>query len=221
MQSAHSVDLEATRAAVASVARELATAGLVLGSAGNVSARVGDLLAITPTGAELITVATDDITVIDLDGAVVGDGRAPTSELDLHLGAYRRYGAGAVVHTHSPAATALACVLDELPCIHYGMLALGGDVRVAPYRTFGTRELAEVTLDALEGRSAALMANHGTLTIGDDISHAMAGSRLLEWAAQLYINAASVGTPRRLSRNDLDAVREAILARSDASAQPA
>ena len=69
---------------------------------------------------------------------------APTSELDLHLGVYRRYDAGAVVHTHAPMATALSCVLDELPCVHYQMLLLGGTVPVAPYETFGTPELARV-----------------------------------------------------------------------------
>src|SRR3954453_13853779 len=150
----------AARGQVAAASRRLATDGLVLGTAGKVSARAGEHVAITPTGAELAPLTADDVTVVALNGAVVAGTLAPTSEVDLHLDVYRRYDAGAVVHTHAPMATALSCVLDELPCVHYQMLLLGGAVPVAPYATFGTPELAEAVLEALEGRSAALMANH-------------------------------------------------------------
>src|SRR5829696_7446025 len=147
--------LDRERDEVAAAGRALAAAGLVLGTAGNVSARNGDRVAITPTGAQLASLEADDVAVVGLDdGMVVAGSLAPTSELDLHLGVYRRYGAGAVVHTHAPAATALSCVLEhELPCVHYGMLMLGGSVRVAPYATFGTPELAESVLEALEGKT--------------------------------------------------------------------
>ncbi|MGO9751894.1 MAG: class II aldolase/adducin family protein [Solirubrobacteraceae bacterium] len=206
-------DLGAVRAAVAEASRLLAGAGLVLGSAGNVSARAGQLVAVTPTGAELAMLEADDITLVDLAGAVTGGTLAPTSELDLHLAIYRRYGAGAVVHTHAPYATAIACVLEELPCVHYAMLDLGGAVRVAPYRTFGTPELAAVVLAALEGRTAALMSNHGTLALGEDIEHAVRRSQLLEWACTLYWRAGSLGTPRTLDERQLDEVSAAIEAR--------
>ena len=135
-----------------------------------------------------------------MDLARWGAGRelAPTSELALHLGVYDRYGAGAVVHTHAPIATALACVLDELPCIHYQMLLLGGEVRVAPYRTFGTPELADVTLDALEGKTAALMANHGAIAYAGTTSSTRWSRRcLLEWACGGVL-ARRLGTPRVL-----------------------
>jgi L-fuculose-phosphate aldolase len=138
---------------------------------------------------------------------VVEGSLAPTSEIALHLGVYRRYGAGAVVHTHAPVATALSIVVDELPCVHYEMLALGGAIRVAPYRTFGTPELAEGVLDALEGRSAALMANHGAITFGDDLAQAVERAHLLEAMCELYWRAAALGEPRALSADDLDAVR--------------
>src|SRR5438270_137141 len=154
--------LGSEREEVAAACRRLAAEGLVLGTAGNVSARAGKHVAISATGAALADATPDQITVVDLEGQVVDGQLAPTSELDLHLGVYRRYDAGAVVHTHAPMATALACVLeDELPCVHYQMLLLGGTVRVAPYRTFGTPELAESVIEALDGRTAALMANHG------------------------------------------------------------
>src|SRR4030081_653524 len=134
------------REQVATAARGLAQAGLVLGTAGNVSARCDQHVAVTPSGRTLASLEPEQVTVVDLDGRVIDGKLAPTSELDLHLGVYRRYGAGAVVHTHAPMATALSCVLDEVPCVHYSMLLLGGSVRVAPYATFGTPELAASVL---------------------------------------------------------------------------
>ena len=190
--------LAVAREQVAETSRRLAAAGLVRGTSGNVSARVDDRVAISPTGCVLAELAVDDVTVVDLDGGVVEGALAPTSELDLHLGVYRRYEAGAVVHTHAPVATALSCVIDELPCVHYEMLLLGGTVRVAPYRTFGTPELAESVLDALEGRTAALMANHGTLVYAGDLAQAERATQLLEWAAEMYWRAKVFGEPRVL-----------------------
>ena len=138
----------------------------MIGTAGNLSVRAGDSVVVTPTGCVLSEVGPDEMTVVDLDGEVQ-DGGPPTSELGLHLGVYERFEwAGAVVHTHSPMATAVGCVLDELPPIHYQMLALGGPVRVAPYATFGSDELHANVLAALEGHTAALMQNHGALTCG-------------------------------------------------------
>ncbi len=192
--------LEADKEAVAAAARRLAADGLVLGSAGNVSLLRDGLVAVTPTGAVLSQARAEDVAVVDLDGQRVDGRLAPTSELPLHLGAYARYGAGAVVHTHAPTATALSCVLDELPVIHYQMATLGGAVRVAPYATFGTQELADLTLDALADRSAVLMSNHGTLCIGADLPAALEHSLLLEWAATLYWRAAALKPPRTLDR---------------------
>jgi L-fuculose-phosphate aldolase len=213
MESASTAD--AAREQVAAASRRLAAEGLVLGTAGNVSARGGEHVAITPTGAELASLTANDVTVVALNGAVVAGTLAPTSEIDLHLGVYRRYDAGAVVHTHAPMATALACVLeDELPCVHYAMLALGGSVPVAPYRTFGTAELADVVLDALEGKTAALMANHGAIAWAADVDKAVEQSLLLEWACGVYWRAAQVGTPRALSADQQRDVVAAALERS-------
>jgi L-fuculose-phosphate aldolase len=205
--------LGSERQRVADAARQLAADGLVLGTAGNVSERSGDLVAVTPTGAVLEQVTADDVVVVDLDGALVDGDLAPTSELGLHLGAYRRYEVGAVVHAHSPFGTALACVVDELPVIHYQMLALGGAVRVAPYATFGSTELAELTLDALTDRTAALMSNHGTIALGADATAALDTARLLEWACTMYWRAASLGAPRTLDTGQLQAVIDTIAAR--------
>jgi L-fuculose-phosphate aldolase len=205
--------LDAAREAVAAAARRLAAEGLVLGTAGNVSARAGELVAVTPTGAVLAELDPEAVVVVDLDGQTVHGDYAPTSEIALHLGAYRRYEAGAVVHAHSPVGTALACVLDELPLVHYQMLALGGAIRVAPYATFGTTELAEVTLDALEGRAAALMANHGMIALGSDLDGAVEHALLLEWASDLYWRAAALGRPRTLDQRQAQDFVDALTAR--------
>lgn len=198
--------LHLEREQVAAGARRLAAAGLVTGTSGNVSVRSGDHVAVTPTGAALATLEPEQVAVVDLEGRQVDGDLAPTSEADLHLGVYRRYGAGAVVHTHAPVATALGCVLDELPCVHYEMLALGGTVRVAPYATFGTPELADAVLEALDGRTAALMANHGAVTLGTDLDAAIRATELLEWACTLYWRAAAVGEPRALDAGQRQAV---------------
>ncbi|MFE7174676.1 class II aldolase/adducin family protein [Streptomyces sp. NPDC057616] len=208
------------RAAVADACRRLGAEGLLIGTAGNVSVRVGERVAITATGAVLARLSPDQVTVVDLDGNIVDGSLEPTSELDLHLGVYRRYGTCAVVHTHAPMATALSCVLDELPCIHYQLLALGGNVRVAPYATFGTPELAESVLTALEGRGAALMANHGAVTHATTLDRAVEHALLLEWACGVHQHATAFGTPRALDEAQQLAVIEAAIARDYGTTHP-
>lgn len=202
------------REQIADACRRLARERLVIGTAGNVSARAGDRVAVTATGAVFEEMTAEEVTVVDGEGRVEGGGLEPTSELGLHLGVYREIeAAGAVVHTHAPMATALSCVLDEVPCVHYEMLLLGGTVRVAPYRTFGTPELAEAVLEALEGRSAALMANHGALVHGPDLVMAARLTELLEWACTLYWRASLIGSPAVLDEGDRQAVVDAALRR--------
>jgi len=205
--------LDDERERVAAAARRLAAEGLVLGTAGNVSARAGDLVAVTPTGGVLERLAAEEVAVVDLEGAHVDGPFAPTSELGLHLGIYRRFQTGAVVHTHAPMGTALACVVDEVPVVHYAMLGLGGAVRVAAYATFGTSELAELALEALEGRTAALLSNHGTINHAADVEAAVEGALLLEWACTVYWRAAAIGRPRVLDESDLAAVADQIAGR--------
>ena len=214
--------LDDERSKVAAAARLLAAEGLVRATSGNVSARSGDHVAITPTGAVLSLLDAKHVTVLDLDGNVVHGDLAPTSEADLHLGVYRRYEhAGAVVHTHAPIATALSCVLDELPCVHYEMLLLGGAVRVAPYATFGTPELAASAVEALDGNTAALLANHGTVAHGADMDAAVKATQLLEWACGVYWRAAAIGQPRILDDDAQRAVVENALKIGYGTTRPA
>ena len=174
----------------------------MIGTAGNLSVRVDEHVVATPTGCSFDSVSPDAMSVVELDGEVV-EGE-PTSELGLHLGVYRAMEwTRAVVHTHSPMATAVGCVVDELPPIHYAMLALGGSVRVAPYATFGTEELHDLVLRALQGRTAALMKNHGTLNCGASLDAAIEGALLLEWACSLYWHAAQIGEPSVLTEEQL------------------
>ncbi|WGX97055.1 class II aldolase/adducin family protein [Nocardioides sp. L-11A] len=199
------------REEVAAAARRLAAAGLLVGTAGNVSARSGDRVAITATGIALGSCTADDVTVVTPTGRVVAGTLEPTSELSLHLGVYADSPATAVVHTHAPFATALACVLDSLPVLHYQQLALGGEIRVAPYATFGTPELAAHVRTALEGRSAALLANHGSVTLGGTLDAAVENALLLEWLCQLHHRASALGTPRALTEEQqADVVRAAL-----------
>jgi L-fuculose-phosphate aldolase len=202
--------IDQLRAEVARASRALAGSGLVIGAAGNVSARDGDLVAVTPTGARLGALDPDEIAIVDLDGTLVAGPLAPTSELPLHLGVYEHFDAGAVVHTHPPMATALACVADELPCFHYTLLSLGGSVRVAPYATYGTAALAEGVVEALDGRRAALMASHGAVTYGADLQAAIDATELLEWACGVYVHACSCGTPRELADDERLAVAASL-----------
>jgi len=208
------------REQVAGACRRLAAEGLVLGTAGNVSARSDQAVAISPTGAALADLTPEQVTIVDLEGRVMAGDLEPTSELDLHLGIYRRLPAGAVVHTHAPMATALSCVLDELPCVHYQMLLLGGSVRVAPYATFGTPELAESVIRTLEGRAAALMANHGAIAHAGDADQAVELSLLLEWACGVYWHAAAIGHPRSLDEEAREDVVKAALERNYGTTKP-
>ncbi|MEV4145523.1 class II aldolase/adducin family protein [Amycolatopsis sp. NPDC049691] len=212
--------LDDARRAVARASNGLAAEGLLIGTAGNVSVRAGEHVAVTATGVVLGTAGPSDVTVVDLDGAVVDGDLAPTSELELHLGIYRRYGAGAVVHTHSPQATAVSLVLDELPCVHYQQLALGGSIRVAPFAVFGSAELAASTLAALEGKSAALLANHGAIVHGPTLEAAMDHALLLEWACGLYVRAATLGVPRVLDDGQQEAVVTAAVQRGYGRPRP-
>jgi L-fuculose-phosphate aldolase len=199
--------LTGAREAIVTTCLELSRAGLVVATAGNVSVRDGDLVAVTPSGVRYATLTPDLVGVHRLDGTPVEAPLAPTSELPLHLAVYAaRPEAGAVVHTHSPAATALSALVDEVPAVHYYTAMFGGPVRVAPYATYGTEELARNVVGALDGRTGCLMGNHGAVTLGPDLPAAHDKSAYLEWLCDVYLRAASAGTPRLLPAAQLDVV---------------
>ncbi|MEW2625961.1 class II aldolase/adducin family protein [Streptomyces sp. NPDC048106] len=192
-------------AALVATARRSVADGLVVGTSGNVSARVGDVVLVTPSGVPYDRLTPDDITGVDLTGRQVLGSLVPTSELPMHLAVYRTTDARAIVHTHAVHATAVSMLVSELPLVHYMAAALGGPVRVAPYATYGTDELAAHMLRALDGRSGCLLRNHGTLTYGATLDQAYDRTAQLEWMCRLWLTASSVPglTPSLLTEAQL------------------
>ncbi len=198
--------LREERELVTRYAKRLRPDGLAVLTAGNVSARAGELIAITPTSLDYDVVTPELVCVVDLAGTVVEGSLPPSTEVPMHLAAYDASQAGAVVHTHSPFATALSTIVDELPPVHYLLAELGGPVRVAPYATFGTEQLANHVRRALEGRNAVLLANHGTLAVGASVGQAYDRAVLLEWLSTLCYRARLLGEPRLLPDGELERV---------------
>jgi L-fuculose-phosphate aldolase len=124
----------------------------------------------------------------------------------MHLAIYAAASAAAVVHTHSPEVVALSASRPELPAIHYAITALGGPVRVAPYLRFGSAALAAAAVEALDGRNAVILRNHGAVTYGRNLAQAYERALLLEWLARTYRLALSYGEPATLSPGELEEV---------------
>jgi L-fuculose-phosphate aldolase len=199
------------RAAVATAALRLLEGGLVRGTSGNVSARAGDLVAVTPTGVDYRTLRPADVALVDRDGGQVDGELAPSSELPLHLAVYRaRDDVEAVVHTHSTFATTFAVLREEVPAVHYLLAFAGRRVRVAPYATYGTGALADACVAALGGDGAVLLANHGVVAVGHDLDRAMLVADAVEQVAELCWRARCVGTPVVLADAEMDRVADAF-----------
>ncbi|WP_371672378.1 class II aldolase/adducin family protein [Streptomyces sp. NBC_00289] len=198
--------------ALVTTARRTVQDALVVGTSGNVSVRVGDTVLVTPTGVPYDRLTPDDVVGVDLDGRQVLGSLLPTSELPMHLAVYTTTDARAVVHTHAVHATAVSTLVTELPTIHYMAAALGGPVRVAPYATYGTAELAENMLRALADRSGCLLRNHGTITHGATLDQAYDRTAQLEWMCRLWLTASSVPglNPTLLSAEQMAEVGERL-----------
>jgi L-fuculose-phosphate aldolase len=199
-------ELQAARAQLAGYGARLLADGLAVGSAGNLSVRVGDVVAITPSGIRYGDLRPGDVCLVALDGTELAGRETPSSETPMHLAIYAATTAAAVVHTHSPEVIALSASRPELPAIHYAITGLGGPVRVAPYRTFGSAALAAAAVGALDGRSAVILRNHGAVTYGADLAQAYDRALLLEWLARTYRMALSYGEPATLSAAELGEV---------------
>ncbi|MCX4785879.1 class II aldolase/adducin family protein [Streptomyces sp. NBC_01221] len=197
---------------VVATARRTAADGLVVGTSGNVSARVGGTVLVTPSGVPYDRLGPEDAVGVDLAGNRIIGELAPTSELPLHLAVYRNSDAAAVVHTHAVHATAVSTLVHEVPPVHYAAAMLGGPVRVAAYARYGTAELAENMLTALRDRTGCLLQNHGTLTYGARLDEAYDRTAQLEWLCRLWLTASSVPghTPSLLSPAQLRDVQEAL-----------
>jgi L-fuculose-phosphate aldolase len=201
------------RAAVCELGRRMVADRLVVGTSGNISARSGDLVAVTPTGIPYAELVPDSVAVLDLAGRQVAGDLPPTSEVPLHLALYHSAAGrpvGAVVHTHAPHATAVSTLVAEIPPIHYVLGLFGGAVRVAGYAPFGSPELAASALAALGERTGCLLGNHGAVTVGGDLAAAYERAVQLEWLCQVWLAARAVGEPRLLPAAEIADVTERL-----------
>ena len=204
---------EALREAIISTAVAMNASGINRGKSGNVSARwrQGDFdgFLVTPSGLRYEETTREDIVAVSLDGEPFGR-RVPSSEWRFHRDIYRsRDDAHAVVHTHAPFATSLACLGRGIPAFHYMVAVAGGvDVRCAAYATFGTQELSDHALAALDGRRACLLANHGMIALGNSVAVALALAIEVETLAEMYWRALQIGEPIILSDGEMQTVLE-------------
>lgn len=196
------------RGRLADAARKLSAMGMNPGRSGNLSARVPGGFLVTPSGRPYDTMGPGDLVLLDSSGAPRDGQGKPSTEWRLHRDIYARVPqAASVVHTHSPFATTLACIGRGIPAFHYEVAFAGGaDIRCARYATFGTQELSDAALTALEGRRACLLANHGAVAWGEDIEDAMGLAEKVEALARLYWQALQVGEPRLLPEAEMATV---------------
>lgn len=187
--------LKEERQQIVDACLEMLNKGLVISTAGNVSIRVGDQVAISPSGVDYEEMTAADVVVVDLDGNTIDGDLNPSSELPLHLSVYKATDALAITHTHAVSSTALGLVCDVIPSSHYYSMMFGGPIRVAPYAEFGTPELAEGVTAALEGRTGALMKNHGAITIGRTLKKALGMLPILEYICEIQLKAMATGQP--------------------------
>jgi L-fuculose-phosphate aldolase len=194
---------------------DLLNTGLVVGTWGNLSARIPNtsFIAVTPSGRNYRTLSVDDIVIVDLDGNVMTGHLKPSSELAVHLEVYRnRPDVGAVIHTHSVFASACAVARHFIPPIVEDVVqAVGGGIEVAEYAMSGTKELAQNAVLALGTKNAVLLANHGVVCCGCNLEEAMTISGLVEKAAQIFIYANQITGAKTLSSNDVDLMRDFYL----------
>ncbi len=196
-------DAAEAKGAVLETSRRLEAKGLVEGTSGNVSARMPDgTVCITPSSVPYETMTLDDLVVVDLDGAVVGGSRAPSSEQDLHLANYRAFEEiGGVIHSHPVHATMFALVHEPIPAaIEEFVVHVGGDVRCCPYRTTGTPALADEVVANLEDRSAVLLANHGMVSVGATPEQALHTAAVVERTARIVWGARMLGRVAAIPR---------------------
>lgn len=187
---------EAERQQIVEACLSMAEKGLVVGTAGNVSIRVGDHVVISPSAVPYEEMTAGDVAVVDMDGKQIEGNYKPSSECPLHLSVYANTDAGAITHNHAPASTALGLVVEgEIPLSHYYSALFGGSIRVAPYSTFGTDQLAKDVTAALQGRSGALMSNHGAITVGPNLDKALDMLPYLEYVCEIQLRALATGLP--------------------------
>jgi L-fuculose-phosphate aldolase len=207
-------DIASVLEEIVRVARLLRERGLVVGTSGNVGSRLDDgRIAITPATMDYDALTPDDIVIVGDDGSPSEGHRSPSSELPLHIAVFAaRADVRAIVHTHSPFATAFSATRRELPAVHYvlaPLVAPGRDViRVATYATFGTEELARNVAAALADDNAVLIANHGAIAVANSLASALGRAERVEELAMLAWRAEQIGGATLLDADELNRVRD-------------
>lgn len=201
------------RAELIDLALEMNRSGLNQGTSGNLSVRSGGGMLITPSGLPYAQMQPADIVYLGDSGSAeptVDGRRKPSSEWRIHRDVYRaRPDAQAILHAHPAHCTALACLGRPLPAFHYMVAVAGGrDIRCAPYATFGSQALSDHVVDALAGRRACFMANHGLLCIAQDLAGALSLAQEIEQLARMYLQCLAVGEPAVLDDAEMDRVLE-------------
>lgn len=186
--------------------KKLVTAKLTSGAGGNLSIRdpkTGQV-AITPSSIDFFEIRPEDIVIVDLEGTIIEGHRRPSSEIEMHLMTYReRPDIDAIIHAHTIYSTVLSCLRIDLPATHYMIAVAGPNVRCAKYATYGTKELAENAVKAMEDRYAVLLANHGILGGGGDLAGAFHIIEQIEYCSEIYCKAKSVGSPIVLTDEEM------------------
>src|SRR6185295_8114155 len=196
------------RQSIIDACRSMNALGINQGTSGNISLRHGNGLLITPTSVPYETMQPDQIVFMDMDGSF-DPAQRPSSEWRFHLDILKaRPEVNAVVHAHPPYSTIVAIMGLEIPPVHYMIAVAGGDtIRCAPYATFGTQELSEHAVKALEDRLACLLEHHGMIAVGPSLSKAMWLAVEVETLARQYHGCLQIGTPPLLSKEEIEKVR--------------
>jgi L-fuculose-phosphate aldolase len=223
LEKERAVRLEGIRTAIAEAGRDLETAGLVQGTSGNLSVRdpLSGSVAITPSGVPYRRIRPADVLLVSAAGDLEDGDHRPSSELGMHLELYRaRPDVGAVVHTHSPWATTWAVLGREIPAVHYVIAPMGDTLRVAPYATYGSPELAASVVATLGADNGVLLAGHGVVTVGADLDAAADNAVQVEFLAEILWKASQIGEPMILPAEELDRVRAQRLAKLSQALTP-
>ncbi len=206
---------EHIRQEIVEAGKKICEIGLVIGTWGNISARIPDenLVAITPSGIDYDNITPEDIVITDLMGDIIDGKKKPSIELNLHLEIYRnRDDVNAIVHTHSEYCTALAIARKEIPAVVEDLVQVaGGNIRVSQYHLPGSKELGKAVVKALEGRNAVILANHGCLSVAKNLKEALKISLIIEKSAKATIFAKIMGEIVELSQEDIYTMRDFYL----------
>ena len=201
--------MENERKLIVEYGKLLVTKGLTTGTGGNISIfdKEKKYFAISPSGIDYFETEPEDVVIMDLDGKVVEGERKPSSEWMMHLIFYKkRDDVEAVVHTHSRFSSTISCMRWDIPALHYYVAFAGKTIPCAKYASYGTQELADNAFEGMGEGKAALLANHGLITIGRSVKEAFLVAEMSEEMAEYYYRTRSIGEPVLLDEEEMESM---------------